>query len=154
MVAGPAEYTWAYFFTNRKLPSIHSEPVLRSRSNASSYTYAEKNSPIQNVSTQVSLRGLRRLTCVDTFCSYTKLEKKKHFVFQRFHIFQLYIPVLNTCRADFSIKLALYWISRYSMSLFLVRLWTVKDGSASMPPFLAYLMISNPIIAGLMHSSF
>ena len=30
-------------FTNIKLPSIHSEPVPRSRSKVSTYSYAEKN---------------------------------------------------------------------------------------------------------------
>ena len=42
MAAGARLINMGIFFTNRKLPSIHSESVPRSRSKASTYSYAEK----------------------------------------------------------------------------------------------------------------
>ena len=42
MAAGARGINMVIFFTNRKLPSIHSESVQRDGSKASPYCYAEK----------------------------------------------------------------------------------------------------------------
>ena len=45
----PPEETQAYFFTNRKLSSIHSESVPRSRSTATVYSCAENKKKYREV---------------------------------------------------------------------------------------------------------
>ena len=42
MAAGACRINMSILFTNKKLPSLHSESIPRSRSKASTYSYAEK----------------------------------------------------------------------------------------------------------------
>ena len=104
MLVGACWINMGILFTNRKLPSIHSEPVQRSRWKANTYSYAEEQ--LRNFAIWVNI--ISTLTPFHTFCwrRDRMCMLGSYFVNIHSQIISVNLPYIVKCRPGESI---LYW---------------------------------------------